>query len=443
MKASNYLGTLLLSSSSLLAAAQTPAPQVVTLPQAVALAVQHNSALRLSDDRVTLAEARLRQAKDRALPTLGAQVQVSRLSILSPFALTPEGASEPAFGLPPSSFWATVGTVGGEKEIFTGFAEKSAEKSAELLVEASKLDAEKDRLDVEHNVAAAYYNVFKLVKTRQILEDNLRLLARKEHDVQNLLREGVLTSNDLLRIQLQKSNLALSRVDLDNAQSTALYNLATLLGSREPVAIDTVLALGSRIPADLATLQQQAETTRLELKSTTLRHEVAETGLQQVKSAFLPRVKASASYIYLNPNANVFPENKSYLQALNLGVSASYGISPLYASRGRMQEAKVNILQTEHQLAVQQDQIRTEVFSQYNAYRSALEKTGVAEQALAQATRSYQLTDSKFRNGLLLSSDLLESQNLRLQSQLNLLTAQVDAQLAYYRLLKVTGQPIR
>lgn len=436
------VGALLLSLLGF-STAQAQRAEVVPLSQAVELALKNNSALRLSADRVALAEARVRQTKDKALPKVGASLQVSRLSILSPFALMMEGASEPAFGLPVESFWSTIGTVGAEKELFTGFAEKSAEKSAELLLEASRLDVEKDRQEVEYNVVAAYYNIFKLVESRRILDNNLQLLARKERDVQNLLREGVLTSNELLKIQLQRSNLELARVDLDNARQTALYNLGTLIGASGPVRIDSAVTLGSRVLDDVAVLQQQAEGARLELKAGSIRRDVAETGLKQVKSAYLPRLSASGSYIYLNPNKNVLPEQHTYLQALNLGVSASYGISALYANKGRLQEAKVNILQAEHQIELQRDQIRNEVYGQYNTYQSASEKIGVAQKALEQAARSFQLSESKFRNGLLTSSDLLEAQNLQLQAQLNLLNARVDAQLAYYRLQKVTGNPLR
>jgi outer membrane protein len=83
------------------------------------------------------------------------------------------------------------------------------------------------------------------------------------------------------------------------------------------------------------------------------------------------------------------------------------------------------------------------VYGQFNTYQSATEKIRVSEQGLALARRSFQLSDSKFRNGLLTSSDLLEAQNLQLQAELNLLNSRVDAQLAYYRLQKVTGNPIR
>lgn len=413
----------------------------IPLEEAIGLALRNNTALKVSADRIQIADARFRQVKDRALPQTSASLQAARLSILSPFELN-MGGPEPAFALPPTSFWSTIGMVSAGKEIFSGFAEKSAHKSAELLAQASRLDAEKDSREIEYAVVASYYNIYKLMQSARILDENRELLLRKEQDVKNMLREGILTSNELLKIQLQQSNLELSRVDVRNAQEAALFNLGTLLGVETPVAIDTTLKLTDALPDQLGDLLGQAETSRSELKANVLRIKSAESNLTQTRSVLYPHVSASAMYLYLNPNKNVIPDRHTFLQAVNLGVSVHYSISSLYAAKGKIQEARLNIDQARHLNTLQEEQIRNEVFGLFRSGISAREKIRVSETALAQASRSFTLTESKFRNGLLLSSDLLESQNLLLQAQLQLLNSRVDAQLTYYKLQKAIGNPV-
>ncbi|MBO9638772.1 MAG: TolC family protein, partial [Siphonobacter aquaeclarae] len=269
----------------------------IPLEEAIGLALRNNTALKVSADRIQIADARFRQVKDRALPQTSASLQAARLSILSPFELN-MGGPEPAFALPPTSFWSTIGMVSAGKEIFSGFAEKSAHKSAELLAEASRLDAEKDSREIEYAVVASYYNIYKLMQSARILDENRELLLRKEQDVKNMLREGILTSNELLKIQLQQSNLELSRVDVRNAQEAALFNLGTLLGVETPVAIDTTLKLTDALPDQLGDLLGQAETSRSELKANVLRIKSAESNLTQTRSVLYPHVRASAMYLY-------------------------------------------------------------------------------------------------------------------------------------------------
>lgn len=413
----------------------------ISLPDAIGLALRNNTALKVSADRIQLADARFRQVKERSLPQTSASLQAARLSVLSPFELS-MGGPEPAFALPVTSFWSTIGMVSAGKEIFAGFAEKSAHQSAELLAEASRLDARKDSREIEYAVVASYYNIYKLMQSARILDENRDLLIRKEQDVKNMLREGVLTSNELLKIQLQQSNLELSRVDVRNAQETALFHLGTLLGVDTPIGIDTNLRLSDALPEQIGDLLSQAESSRVELKANALRIRSAESNLVQTRSVLYPHVGASAMYLYLNPNKNVIPDRHTFLQAINLGVSVRYSISSLYASKGKIQEARLNIDQARHLHELQEEQIRNEVFGLFRSGISAKEKIRVSETALAQASRSFALTESKFRNGLLLSSDLLESQNLLLQAQLQLLGSRVDAQLTYYKLQKAIGHTV-
>lgn len=354
------------------------------------------------------------------------------------------GGEKPAFALPASHFDAMIGMTSARKEIFGGFAERAAHQTNENLVAASKLDAERDQSELKYNIIALYYNIYKIMKSEQILDSNLVLLSHKEEEVNHLLKEGVVTSNEVLKIQLQKSNLELAKVDVRNAYAVAVNNLSILLGiaEEESITIDTLLQLQQPVTAMPETeLAATAAVNRPELRSMQFQVKAAEGGYRQLQSAMYPHLEVSAMHIYLNPVAEheIIPPKTEFMNALNLGVSLKYNISSLYGLKGKKQEARLNIQQARNAAVLMEDRVRQEVYSQYKSYQSALEKIKVSEVALRQATRSFQLTDSKFRNGLLLSTDLLESQNLLQQAQLNLLSAQVDAQVAYARLEKATG----
>jgi outer membrane protein TolC len=420
--------------------AQT-APKVLTLPESIEMGLKNNSFLRISDTRTELAEARLRQVKDDALPKAGASVQYSRLYTLSPFTMSED------IHLPATHFDAMIGMVSASKEIFDGFLDKAKHETNEALIEASKMDAAKDREDIRYNIISLYYNIYKISKSEAIIDENMRLLSEREREANNMFKEGILLSNDLLKIQLQKSNLELSKVDVRNAMDVSLHNLAVMVGlpDGQEIAIDTNFVMDNQVTSSAPGLVEQALNARYELKSSKFRIGAAEGGLKQLKSAYLPHVDFSFMYLYLNPvvEHKFFPPKEGFLQAVNLGLSVKYNIGSLYNMKGRMQEAKLNIRQAENAVAAQSDQIRTEVYAQLKGFQSAREKIGVSQTALAQAQRSFELSSSQFRNGLLLSGDLMQSQNLLLQSQLNLLQSRIDAQLAYYRLEKATAGSVQ
>ncbi|MCK8493478.1 TolC family protein [Spirosoma sp. RP8] len=420
-----------------LAVAQ-PAPTVMPLDKAVQLALQNNKAIKLADARTQAAEARSQEAKDRSLPQANASLAYSRYSLTGPFSL---GAGGEALTIPAGAFNATIGGVTISKEVFGGFAEKSAEKSAELLAKASHLDAQRNRSELVYTVTDAYYNIVKLARSIGVIEQNIRQFEERERDANNLQKEGIVTANEVLKIQLQKNNLNLSRLQVEKARQTALYNFNLLVGlpDDQTISIDTTLVNPVSSLEPLNSFLTRAVQARPEVQANTLRVQSAEEMMRNTKSAKYPHLGVSTGYNYINPTANVFPTSGAFVSAWNVGAGLTYNIGSLYNLKGRLHTAQNNIDQANLQSQQQTDQIRSEVVTAYNNYQLALEQQNVIRTAVGQAVENYRLTESRFRNGLVGSTDLLEANSFLVQAQLNVINATVDAQLAYQRLLKATG----
>jgi outer membrane protein TolC len=417
-----------------------PTPTVMPLDKAVQAALQNNKGIKLADSRTQAAEARAQETKDRSLPQANASLAYSRYSLTGPFSIA--GSDGKAlFGIPAGAFNATIGGVTVSKEIFGGFAERSAEKSAELLAKASHLDAQRNRSELVYTVTDAYYNIVKLIKSTGVIEQNIRQFDEREREARNLEKEGIVTANEVLKIQLQKNNLQLSRLQVDKARQTALYNFGLLIGlpSDQVVAVDTTLTNPGTTLESLDSFLGRAVQTRPEVQANILRLQASGEQLRNVKSTVYPHLGVSTGYNYINPSARLIPEAESFLSAWNVGAGITYNIGSLYNMKGRIRSAQNAIDETALQGQQLNDQIRSDVVTAYNNYQLALEQQNVIRTAIDQARENYRLTESRFRNGLVGSTDLLEADSFLLQAQLNVINATVDAQLAYQRLLKATG----
>lgn len=417
-----------------------PTPAVMPLDKAIQTALQNNKGIKLADTRTQAAEARAQEAKDRSLPQANASLAYSRYSLTGPFAI--KGSDGNAlFGIPAGAFNATIGGVTVSKEVFGGFAERSAEKSAELLAKASHLDAQQNRSELVYTVTDAYYNIVKLIKSTRVIEQNIRQFDEREREARNLEKEGIVTANEVLKIQLQKNNLQLSQLQVDKARQTALYNFNLLIGlpTDQAVAVDTTLTNPNTTLESLNSFLGRAVQTRPEVQANSLRLQAAGEQLRNVKSTMYPHLGVSAGYNYINPTTRLIPESQSFLSAWNVGAAITYNIGSLYNMKGRLNTARKSIDQTTLQSQQLNDQIQSEVVTAYNNYQLALEQQNVIRTAVDQAKENYRLTESRFRNGLVGSTDLLEADSFLLQAQLNVINATVDAQLAYQRLLKATG----
>ncbi|RYF71401.1 MAG: TolC family protein, partial [Cytophagaceae bacterium] len=391
--------------------------------------------------RTLSAEARSQETKDRSLPQASASVAYSRYSLTGPFALGEGSDGKPLLGIPAGAFNATIGGVTISKEVFGGFAEKSAEKSAQLLAKASRLDAQRNRSELVYTVTDAYYNIVKLIRSTTVIDQSIKQFDEKAREATNLQKEGIVTANEVLKIQLQQNNLKLSRLQVDKARQTALYNFNLLVGlpDDQQVIVDTTLTNPVTTVEPLGNFLAQAVQVRPEVQANALRLQSAQALLVNTKSAMYPHFGVSAGYNYINPSARLVPEANTFVSAWNVGAGLSYNIGSLYNLKGRMNTAKTAIDQAGLQGQQQTDQIRSEVVTAYNNYQLALEQQNVIRTAVGQAQENYRLTESLFRNGLVGSTDLLEADSFLIQAQLNVINATVDAQLAYQRLLRATG----
>jgi outer membrane protein TolC len=80
------------------------------------------------------------------------------------------------------------------------------------------------------------------------------------------------------------------------------------------------------------------------------------------------------------------------------------------------------------------------VHKQFVLYQSALEKIKVLQVAVDQAQENERITESKFRNNLVNTTDRIDAQTQLYQARVNLELAKSDATIAYYDVLKATGK---
>lgn len=415
--------------------------QPLPLDRAIQLALQNNTGIKLADSRTLAAENRSQEVKDRSLPQANASLAYSRYSLTGPFSLGAGSDGKALLTVPAGAFNATLGGVTVSKEVFGGFAEQSAKLSADLLARASRLDAQRNRSELVYTVTDAYYNIVKLIRSTTVIDQNIKQFGEKEREAKSLQDQGIVTANEVLKIQLQKNNLQLSRLQVDKARQTALYNFNLLLGLPEDqlVTVDTTLANPVTTVEPLSNFLTRAVQTRPEVQANALRVQSAEAMLRNAKSSMYPHLGVSLGYNYINPTARLVPEGGSFISAWNVGAGLTYNIGSLYNLKGKLNGAKTAVDEASLQGQQQTDQIRSEVVTAYNNYQLALEQQAVIRTAVGQAQENYRLTESRFRNGLVGSTDLLEADSFLLQAQLNVINATVDAQLAYQRLLKATG----
>lgn len=415
--------------------------KIISLEEAVRLGVQNSKQLKLSQNKIDQAVSKLEQAKDETMPTAKVSAGYSHALMLSrDFALPSSDGSDPKTMKFPFDNTLYQATLSVNEPIFAGHRYRYAKESANLLIQSSKLDAEKDKDEIVYNIINAYINFYKIQQNQKIIAQNLEDIDNKLTEIKKFESQGLATKNDVLRFQLQRSNIELQQIELENNRKVVNYDLNILLGLPDSTRVqvqDVIYKLDMENRPDV--YMKQALQDRKEFGSLNYQDKLAEVNIKKVHDEKLPTVGVGGSLYYINPSRALFPKDGAYLAPFVVGVNASWDIAGFFKNKNKLTEANLQKQQVAASRDLLTDQVKMDVNKSYTDYQQALQKIKVLEDAVTQATENERITESKFKNNLVTTTDRIDAQTLLYQSRLNLELAKADATAAYYTLLKTTG----
>lgn len=406
------------------------------LNQAIALGIANSKNLKLSQNKIDQAIAKISVVKDNALPTADASFAYNHLQI-------PQNTlnlGEQNLKLPKSAD-AFIGTVDVKELVYGGGKLKYAKESTKLLAEVAKLDADKNKEEVTYAIISTYYNLFKVMQSQKVVAQNLESIAAQIKQAQRFFEQGIVTKNDVLRFQLQQANINLNQMDIESNRKIINYDLDILLGLPEDTEIQiTDPNLGIKTASSLSDYLNLATANRQELKELDLQDKVANYNVKSIKANALPNFGVGASAYYVNPSGKFIPATNQYIVPLTAGATLSWNFGSLWNNKHKVAEAKVQQREIALQKDILNDRVKTEINDNYQKYQVALAKIKVLEASIEQATENDRLLASKYKNNVASVTDRIDAETLLYQAKINLEIAKADAGLAYYNLLKSTGK---
>lgn len=433
-----YAGAVILLTVAITSYAQT---KKLSLHEAVSLGLQNSKQLLLAQHKTDQAASQLEQAKDAVLPSAKVTAGYSHALMLARSITIPSSdGSDPKTLKLPFDNTLYQATLSINQPVFAGNQYKYARQSASLLVELSKLNADTDKDAISYNIISSYINYYKLKQNQKVVEQNLQDIESKLEEIKKFEAQGLATKNDVLRFELQKSDIELTAMDLENNRKIVNYNLDVLLGLPETTVIDEEDVTYKLDLADsLQYYQAQALKDRKEVNALQYQDKLSDIEIKKIKDQMLPTVGVGGNLYFINPTKSIAPKSGAYVAPFIVGVNVGWDISTLYKNKNKQNEARIQKLQVEDNRNLLSDKIKTEVNQRYLEFQQSLRKITVLQQSIVQATENERITESKFKNNLASTTERIDAQTLLYQSRINLELAKADATAAYYGLLQATG----
>lgn len=431
-KTSYLLLALLLSANTLLA--QT---RQLSLQEAIGLSIDNSKNLKVAQAKIDQATAELSEAKLRQYPDLkvsGSYLRVNQPNIDMKAKLgsgSGEGQSSEI-----KVDQVVYGMATASVPLFSGLRIRSGIESAKYLKKAAELDAQKDKDELIQNTIAAYYNLYKAQSAVNLVEENLKQAQQRVKDFSNLEKNGLLARNDLLKAQLQESNVELALVDAENNRNIANFNMDLMLGLDENTQLkldDSELGKTYKIES-LEAWESKAIANRADYLALLQRQEASKAGVKAAKGEYYPSLALTGGYV-----AADIPNFLTVTNAVNVGVGLSYNLASLYKNGAKVKQARAQQEQLRWSGMELNDGIRLQVYQAYQNYLESIKKIEVYRKAVEQANENYRITKNKYDNALVNTTDLLDADVAQLQAGLNYEYAKADAEVAINKLYETAG----
>lgn len=413
--------------------------KTLTLQEAFQLAASNSKQLQLDSLKKQSIDIKKQQTKNAMFPVLGLTSAYTRLSNnIEPFSISVPGLGSMA--LNPQILNQFVNRFSVQQPIFQGLRNWNNLKAIKLQNTAADYDILKDNQDLKWNIVQTYYNLYKLQQTSNLLDSTIAQTQVRINDLIKFKKEGLILNNDVMRAELQKTNLLVSLADVESNIQTLNYNLNILLGMDGNTKIIVTDIPGMIAYSAISGDYNQAFAVRPELNALEYKNKAAAYQVKAAKSAYMPTINFIGNGYYNNPNQRVFPQENKFKATWDVGVSVSWNIMQAYTAKAVVNDSKNQKLQLENAIEQAKEGIQMEVNANLKAYQVTQMKIDLAQKAIEQAKENKRILNNRFNAQLALLNDVLEADILLLQAQTTLLNAQADQAIAYYKLQKSLGE---
>lgn len=325
--------------------------------------------------------------------------------------------------------------------LYAGGAIKHNIEATELQAELARLGWAAERQKIRFLLTGYYLNLYKFRNMLKVYDRNIERTQKVIDDMKAREQQGIALSNDITRYEVQMQNLLYRRTELLSQIDVFNNQLVTSLDLPKEMQImpDTTLLALTMQEYTETELQNMAEThsPRLKMSETSIdlnrqRQKIARAGL-------LPKISIVAADHLQGPITFELPPIDKNVNTWYVGLGVSYNIGNLYKSSKEINQSKLAVAEAKTKHTENLESVKLEVHQAYVNYRNAFELLRTQEKSLQLATENYAVTEKRYNNDLVLLIDLLDADNIKLDTEIQTVNARINIVFNYYKLLYVTG----
>jgi len=400
------------------------AAQVITLDDAMGIALEHNVQLLQSRNAEQQSDVAVTEAQLRFLPNLLITTTGTRNYGRYYSPTTGSYLNETTNSLSPGASSAVT--------LFAGLHDVAALRQAKLTSQAGKLDLGRAQETALFTAVSNFLSLILQQGQLQVLRENLAAQATLEEQIRQYVTAGARASADLYQ---QQANVAAARLSVIQAENAAELSKVDLLRTLQ---LDATQTYDFQVPAietfyrdDSTTIQDlvaRALSRRTDLQADEARVEALEQSVHVANSGYWPTVSLSAGYGSSYTSALPQSPHDQLDQYRNGSLSLNVSV-PIFDSgvtRTAVHRAQLEVQNERIMLDSQRHEVELQVKSVYLDYHAARDELTAAQAQQHTGQLAVQSAQERFKAGTAILVEVSQQRTFYMQAEIALSTARYN-----------------
>ena len=341
----SYLFLIICVSFSGALFAQKNLEKKITIAELFSLTLENNPTLSVSKANVKIAEQDVKVARNMQLPDLN--ISANALYIGDATILDKDFSNATKVDMP---HFGNTYSLEATQLIWKGNIVRNTIQIKSLQEDLATLSYLSNEQNIKLLALGYYLDLYKLQNQASVYRENIELAEQRIRNINRFYDQGMVTRNDVIRGELQISNLNLTLQVIENNIQILNKQLTVAMG----------LPQETQIIADDSALREHREMSLLEINQNDVQShpsllmarksvEIYETSEKITKSERMPTLAAFAGNSLQRPITTSSPVLDMYSNGWNVGLSLSYDIGSLYKTPKKIRLNKYEVERAEAQ----------------------------------------------------------------------------------------------
>ena len=325
--------------------------------------------------------------------------------------------------------------------VYMGGAIIAANRMAAIGEEMAQNNIEASTQNTLHSIDQAYCTVVSVHHKKQLAESYLAVVKKLDDDVSKMIREGVATRADGLKVDVKVNEAEMSLTQAENGLALAKMLLCQLCG----MDVDSDITLADENADNIVEQADDAQADRAvamenrpELKLLQNSADMSRQATKLVRAAYLPQVLLTGGYVATNPNVfNGFERKLSGMW--NVGVMVRVPLWNWMEGTYKVRASRIATTIVELERDDIREKIDLQVSQSQFKVKEANRRLAMAIKNVENAEENLRCANLGFKEGVIPTTDVMAAQTAWVQAQSQKIDAEVDVKMSQVNLKKALG----